>query len=148
MSELKRNYIAGAWTEGVHAEDNINPSDTTDIIGQYAHADAAQTEQAIEAAYRASAGWANASIQYRSDLLDAIGTEILRRKEEIGELVSREEGKTLPEGIGEAMRAGQVFKYFAAEAIRRGGELLDSVRPGLDVSITRAPVGVVGLILP
>jgi acyl-CoA reductase-like NAD-dependent aldehyde dehydrogenase len=148
MSELKQNYIAGAWTEGVHAEDNINPSDTTDIIGQYAHANAAQTEQAIEAAYRASAGWANASIQYRSDLLDAIGTEILRRKEEIGELVSREEGKTLPEGIGEAMRAGQVFKYFAAEAIRRGGELLDSVRPGLDVSITRAPVGVVGLILP
>ena len=62
MSELKRNYIAGAWTEGVHAEDNINPSDTTDIIGQYAHADAAQTEQAIEAAYRASAGWANACI--------------------------------------------------------------------------------------
>jgi aldehyde dehydrogenase (NAD+) len=80
--------------------------------------------------------------------LDAIGTEILRRKEEIGELVSREEGKTLPEGIGEAVRAGQVFKYFAAEAVRRGGELLDSVRPGLDVSITRAPVGVVGLILP
>jgi aldehyde dehydrogenase (NAD+) len=81
-------------------------------------------------------------------MLDNIGSEILRRKEEIGELVSREEGKTLPEGIGEATRAGQVFKFFAGEALRPGGEFIDSIRPGLDVSITRAPMGVVGLILP
>jgi aldehyde dehydrogenase (NAD+) len=81
-------------------------------------------------------------------MLDNIGSEILRRKEELGELVSREEGKTLPEGIGEATRAGQVFKFFAGEALRPGGEFIDSIRPGLDVSITRAPVGVVGLILP
>ena len=63
-------------------------------------------------------------------------------------MVSREEGKTLPEGIGEAMRAGQVFKFFAGEALRLGGEFIDSIRPGLDVSVTRAPMGVVGLILP
>ena len=63
-------------------------------------------------------------------------------------MVSREEGKTLPEGIGEATRAGQVFKFFAGEALRPGGEFIDSIRPGLDVSVTRAPMGVVGLILP
>jgi aldehyde dehydrogenase (NAD+) len=80
--------------------------------------------------------------------LDNIGSEILRRREELGELVSREEGKTLPEGIGEATRAGQVFKFFAGEALRPGGEFIDSIRPGLDVSVTRAPMGVVGLILP
>ncbi|MEL7187022.1 MAG: aldehyde dehydrogenase family protein [Pseudomonadota bacterium] len=145
---MKQNFIAGEWVDGVGAEANINPSDTSDVIGEYALADAAQTEQAIEAAHQALPGWANSPIQQRSDMLDKIGNEILARKEELGELVSREEGKTLPEGIGEAMRAGQIFKYFGAEALRLGGEVFDSVRPGVDVSIIRSPVGVVGLILP
>ena len=148
MKKTKLNFIAGEWLDGASAADNINPSDTSDIIGEYAHASAAQTEQAIDAARQASSAWGNSSIQNRSDMLDNIGSEILRRKEEIGELVSREEGKTLPEGIGEATRAGQVFKFFAGEALRPGGEFIDSIRPGLDVSITRAPMGVVGLILP
>ena len=148
MKKTKRNFIGGEWLEGANAADNINPSDTSDIIGEYAHASAAQTEQAIDAAYQASSAWGNSSIQNRSEILDNIGSEILRRKDELGELVSREEGKTLPEGIGEAMRAGQVFKFFAGEALRLGGEFIDSIRPGLDVSVTRAPIGVVGLILP
>ncbi|MGI9263534.1 MAG: aldehyde dehydrogenase family protein, partial [Gammaproteobacteria bacterium] len=148
MTRLKQNFIAGEWLDGASAEDNINPSDISDVIGEYAQADVAQTEHAIEAACQALPAWANSPIQQRSDMLDKIGTEILARKEELGELVSREEGKTLPEGIGEAMRAGQIFKYFGAEVLRQGGEVFDSVRPGLDVSITRSPVGVVGLILP
>ena len=148
MKRTKRNFIGGEWLEGANAADNINPSDTSDIIGEYAHASAAQTQQAIDAAYQASSAWGNSSIQHRSDILDNIGSEILRRREELGELVSREEGKTLPEGIGEATRAGQVFKFFAGEALRPGGEFIDSIRPGLDVSVTRAPMGVVGLILP
>ena len=148
MKKTKRNFIGGEWLEGANAADNINPSDTSDIIGEYAHASAAQTQQAIDAAYQASSAWGNSSIQRRSDILDNIGSEILQRREELGELVSREEGKTLPEGIGEATRAGQVFKFFAGEALRPGGEFIDSIRPGLDVSVTRAPMGVVGLILP
>ena len=148
MKKTKRNFIGGEWLEGANAADNMNPSDTSDIIGEYAHASAAQTQQAIDAAYQASSAWGNSSIQYRSDILDNIGSEILQRREELGELVSREEGKTLPEGIGEATRAGQVFKFFAGEALRPGGEFIDSIRPGLDVSVTRAPMGVVGLILP
>ena len=93
MKKIKRNFIAGEWLDGASAEDNINPSDTSDIIGEYAHASVAQTEQAIDAAYQAASVWKNSSIQYRSDMLDNIGSEILRRREEIGELVSREEGK-------------------------------------------------------
>ena len=145
---MKQNFIAGEWVDGVDAEANINPSDTSDVIAEYALADAAQTQRAIEAASAAAPGWANSSIQQRSDMLDAIGNEILARKEELGEMVSREEGKTLPEGIGETVRAAQIFKFFGAEALRVSGEIFDSVRPGLDVSVTRPPVGVVGLILP
>src|SRR5690606_17667262 len=67
---------------------------------------------------------------------------------ELGELLSREEGKTLPEGIGEVTRAAQIFDFFAGETLRLAGEILPSARPGLTVEITREPVGVVGIITP
>ena len=62
--------------------------------------------------------------------------------------MAREEGKTLAEGIGETMRAAQVFKFFAGEALRLTGDLQASVRPDIDIEVTREPVGVVGLITP
>jgi aldehyde dehydrogenase (NAD+) len=80
--------------------------------------------------------------------LDAVGTEILARREELGELLSREEVKTRPEGLGEVVRAGQIFKFFGAECVRLSGDKLSSVRPGLEVEVTRQPIGVVGLITP
>jgi hypothetical protein len=92
--------------------------------------------------------WAAGSIQERSNLLDRVGTEILARKDELGRLLSREEGKTLPEGVGEAARAGHIFKFFAGEVLRLTGDKVPSVRPGIDVEVTREPVGVVGLITP
>jgi aldehyde dehydrogenase (NAD+) len=143
-----RNYINGEWIAGASELANINPSDTSDVIGQYAQADAAQTETAIAAARAAFPAWSLATPQQRFDVLDAVGNEILARKEEIGRLLSREEGKTLPEGIGETVRAAMIFKFFAGEALRCGGEIVPSVRPGVGVEVTRAPLGVVGLITP
>jgi len=142
------NYINGEWLRGGETAADVNPSNTGDIVGEYARADAAQAATAIDAARAAFPKWAAASIQQRADILDAIGTEILARKEELGTLLSREEGKTKPEGIGEAARAGSIFKFFAGEALRANGELVPSVRPGLTVEITREPVGVVGMITP
>ena len=69
-------------------------------------------------------------------MLDRVGTEILARKDELGRLLSREEGKTLPEGIGEAARAGQIFKFFAGEALRLAGEQLPRCGPA---STSRSP---------
>ncbi|WP_225770803.1 aldehyde dehydrogenase family protein [Inquilinus sp. Marseille-Q2685] len=142
------NYIAGSWVEGPDASKNVNPSDLSDVIGEYARADRAQAEQAIAAARAAFPKWSMTTLQERHDLLDKIGNTILARKEELGRLLSREEGKTLPEGIGEAARAGQIFKFFAGEVLRIQGEKLASVRPGIDVEITREPIGVIGLITP
>jgi acyl-CoA reductase-like NAD-dependent aldehyde dehydrogenase len=142
------NFIAGQWTPGTQTRPNVNPSDTNDIIGEYAQADADQAAQAIAAAQAAAPGWAASTPQQRFDILDAVGSELLARKDEIGRLLSREEGKTLPEGIGETHRAAMIFKFFAGEALRTGGEALASVRPGVGVEILRQPVGVVGLITP
>jgi aldehyde dehydrogenase (NAD+) len=142
------NYIAGEWVAGATTSPNRNPSDVSDVIGEYAQADAAQTRTAIAAAKAAFPGWTLGSIQERANILDRAGNEILARKDELGRLLSREEGKTLPEGTGEAMRAGQIFKFFAGEVLRLTGDKLPSVRPGIDIEVTREPVGVVGLITP
>jgi aldehyde dehydrogenase (NAD+) len=143
-----KNLIGGEWVDGPRASRNINPSDTRDVVGEYAQADAAQARQAIAAAHQAFGAWSLSTPQQRFDILDAAGSEILARKAELGDLLAREEGKTLPEAIGEVARAGSIFKFFAGEALRIGGEALPSVRPGVGVEVTREPVGVVGLITP
>ncbi|MGA0569137.1 aldehyde dehydrogenase family protein [Variovorax sp. VNK109] len=142
------NLIAGQWTAGSSYSRNINPSDLSDVIGEYAQADAAQVALAVAAAQKAFPFWATGSVQARSDALDKIGNEIIARKDELGTLLAREEGKTKAEGIGEAARAGAIFKFFAGECLRLSGEVLPSVRPGIGVEITREPIGVVGLITP
>jgi len=145
---MTKNYIAGEWVSATDASANINPSNTTDVVGEYARASAAEAERAIAAAYDAFPAWSRSSIQQRHDILKAVGDEILARKEELGRLLSREEGKTLPEGIGEVTRAAQIFLFFSGECLRMAGEKVPSVRPLIDVEITREPVGVVGLITP
>jgi len=145
---MTKNYIAGEWVAASEVSPDINPSNTQDVVGEFARASAADAERAIDAAYDAFPAWSRSSIQQRHDILKAVGDEILARKEELGRLLSREEGKTLPEGIGEVTRAGQIFLFFAGEALRMAGEKLPSVRPLVDVEITREPIGVVGLITP
>ena len=143
-----KNYIGGTWQSGAEELPNINPSDTSDVVGQIAMGDVAALEAAVAAAKAAAPGWAHSTPQQRFDILDAVGSEILARKAELGALLSREEGKTLPEGIGEVGRAGQLFKFFAGETLRISGDVLASVRPGISVEVTREPLGVVGLITP
>lgn len=145
---LHKNFINGEWVGSDHAKDNINPSDLSDIIGSYTQASAADTEAAIAAAKAAFPAWSQTTPQQRADILEAAGVELLARKDEIGKLLAREEGKPLANGIAETMRAGQIFKFFAQETLRVEGVAIASVRPGVDITVTREPLGVVGLICP
>jgi len=145
---MKANFIAGEWISGETARRNINPSERSDIVGEFSSAGTEQVRRAIEAAREACRGWALSSIQLRANALEFIAAELLRRQAELGELLAREEGKTLPEATGEVARAGQTFRFFAGEALRARGEKLASIRPNVDVEITREPVGVVGIITP
>ena len=143
-----KNFINGEWVEGKGVTVDINPSDISDVVGEYGQADVTQTQDAIAAANAALPAWSIATPQQRADALEMIGVELLARKDEIGRMLSREEGKPLANGIAETMRAAQIFKYFAQETLRVEGTALASVRPGVDVMITRESVGVVGLIAP
>lgn len=142
-----QNLIAGEWVGGDDIA-NINPSDTNDVVGTYARATAEDTKAAIAAAKAAFPAWSRSGILERHAILRKTADEILARKEELGRLLSREEGKTLVEGIGETIRASQIFDFFAGECLRLAGEFLPSARPGIGVEVTREPVGVVGIITP
>ncbi|NKC48938.1 aldehyde dehydrogenase family protein [Ochrobactrum anthropi ATCC 49188] len=144
---VHQNLIAGEWVGGDGIA-NINPSDTNDVVGTYARATAEDTKAAIAAAKAAFPAWSRSGILERHAILRKTADEILARKDELGRLLSREEGKTLAEGIGETIRASQIFDFFAGEALRLAGEVLPSARPGIGVEITREPIGVVGIITP
>jgi alpha-ketoglutaric semialdehyde dehydrogenase len=145
---VHKNFIAGEWIEGSSVTVDINPSDVSDVVGEYTQASVAQTETAIGAAKAALPLWSMTTPQQRADALEMIGVELLARKEEIGRMLAREEGKPLSNGIMETVRAAQIFKFFAQETLRIEGVSVASTRPGVDVAITREPVGVVGLICP
>ena len=144
---IYQNLIAGEWV-GTNATKNINPSDTNEVVGLYADGSAEDTKNAIAAAKAAFPAWSRSGIWERHVILKKAGDEIMARKDELGALLAREEGKTLPEAIGETIRASQIFEFFAGEALRLAGETMPSVRPNIGVEITRDPLGVIGIITP
>ena len=142
------HYIGGEWVGDSDVTTNTSPANRDDVIGTYARGDAARVDQAVSAALAAQPSWAAASPQLRHDVLERAGALIVERKNELGRLLAREEGKTIAEAVGETVRASQVFKFFAGEALRNTGDAVASVRPGIDVMIEREAVGVIGLITP
>ena len=147
-TQTLRHFIGGERVSGATLRDSENPSDTRDIVAHYPQAAIAEVDAAVAAANKAFPAWSEASPEFRSDYLDKVGDMILQRREQIGRLLSREEGKTAAEGIGEVTRAGRIFKYFAGEALRLHGQNLASTRAGVDVMTSREPLGVFGLITP
>ena len=148
MTQSYQNYIAGEWVSGGSEIENRNPSDVSDIIGLYAQASTDQLDQALDQARVAQVEWAATGIEKRYNVLMAIGTEMMARAEELGTLLSREEGKPIAEGKGEVYRAGQFFTYYAAETLRQMGDTADSVRDGIEIDVRREALGIVGIISP
>ncbi|MDA8646214.1 aldehyde dehydrogenase family protein [Porticoccaceae bacterium] len=147
-SKVHQNYINGQWVDGYDVINNVNPSDISDTVGQYAKANADDCAAAVAAANVAFDSWSQSALEQRKAILDMIGSELISRSAEIGEILAREEGKTLAEGIGEVARAGQFFQYYGAEVLRLMGENTASVRPGVDVEVHREPLGVIGVVTP
>ena len=148
MTDLKKNYIAGEWISGIAEIENRNPSDLSDLVGMFAQASADDLEAALDQAKQAQKEWEAYGMERKQAVLMNIGNELMARAEELGTLLSREEGKPIAEGKGEVFRAGQFFTYYAAECLRQIGENADSVRPGVEIDVRREPVGVVAVISP
>lgn len=143
-----RNFIDGAWRDAELSLQTLNPSDLDERVGLYAAAGVAEAEEAIAAARGAAPGWARFNMQARADILRRVGEALAARAEEIGTLLSREEGKTLKEGVGEVHRAAQVFHYYSGEVVRHPGQWYNSMRDGHNIIVSHEPVGVVLAITP
>jgi alpha-ketoglutaric semialdehyde dehydrogenase len=142
------SVVDGQPVTGVDERPDVNPSDLADVVAVASIAGPDVARDAVAAADAAFPAWSRTTPWQRAEVLDRAGTEILARADELGDLLAREEGKTLPEARGEVVRAGQIMKYFAGVALQPHGQALDSVRPGIEVTVTREPVGVVSVITP
>ena len=94
------------------------------------------------AARAAFPGWADASPEVRSDVLDRAGSLMMERREPSAVCCRAKRARPWPKGIGETVRAGRILKYFAGEALRLHGQNLASIRPGVEIQTYRQPVGV------
>src|SRR5437764_11075033 len=92
--DVKGNYIAGAWVIGDELLQDLNPSNLSDVVGEFSRSSAEQTRIAIAAAREAFKSWSH-SVQLRFAMLHRIGDEMLARREELGMLLSREQGVSI-----------------------------------------------------
>lgn len=142
------SLIDGQWASEDGDMENVNPSDLSEPICQVANASAEQALLAIEAAHRAQPGWAKIGLQARAQILKEIGRGIVDNSDDLAHTLAKEQGKTLVEARGEVQRAADIFDYFSGEVFRLSGEIFQSVRPGVEIEISRDPLGVVSLITP
>jgi aldehyde dehydrogenase (NAD+) len=145
-----KNYIAGEWVGSASGEtfENHNPANTKDVIGTFPAATKADVERAIEAANEALPGWANTPPPNRGAILDKMSQILDARQDEFARELTREEGKTLAEAKGEVLRARDIFKYYAGEGWRMGGQVLPSNIAGELLYTRREALGAVALITP
>jgi alpha-ketoglutaric semialdehyde dehydrogenase len=144
------NYIAGEWRPAQSGEtfEDRSPANTDDLVGRFAASGKDDVEAAISAAAEAAAGWRNTSAIARANILHKAAAILESRVNDVGRELTREEGKTLKEGIGETTRAVQILRYFAGEAQQPSGEHYPSMNPLTLLYSVREPLGVVGLITP
>ncbi|WP_312783036.1 aldehyde dehydrogenase family protein [Brevundimonas sp.] len=142
------HWINGEKVSSERPGESLNPSNTNEIVARVPQGAAAEVDAAVAAAKAAFPAWSEASPEVRSDILDRASNILMDRREQVGRLMAREEGKTLQESIGETARSARILKYFAGEALRVHGQNLMSVRPGVEIQTYRQAVGVFGLITP
>ncbi len=149
MVETFKNYIAGEWvsaSDGAVIE-NLNPA-TGEVIGYFASATREDTLRAIAAAREALPAWAALPGPARGAILDKAAQIIHTRADELAETLTREEGKTLAESKAEVLRARDIFRYYAGEGFRAGGEVIPANTPETLLFTKSEPLGVVAVITP
>jgi len=148
MTNIYGSLINGEWCNVGNEIANINPSESSQVLGHLISANARQIDDAVSAARHAQPLWSAVKLEDKKNILYSIGQELMDRSDEIGKILSSEEGKPFAEGRGEVFRAGEFYQYYAAECLRQIGESAASVRPNIDIEISREPIGVAGLITP
>ncbi len=140
-------YIDGSWVAGSGTLDVIDPSDGT-VITQVATSSDEQNLAAIAAADKASASWAATAPRVRGEILRKAFEIMIAEADSIAELISRENGKALPDAKGEVLYAAEFFRWFSEEAVRNSGDFRMAPAGDKRILVTHQPIGVSLLITP
>lgn len=145
-----RNFVGGEWvaSESTKSTPNLNPADTRDVLGHMPLSSADEARRAVDAARAAFPAWRDTPPPVRGAILFRAQAILDKEREELARLVSREEGKTIREALGEIQRSINVLEYIAAEGRRIGGHTVPSELPNNFCYTVRQPVGVVACITP
>lgn len=145
-----RSFIGGKWIDSTSGKTtpNINPADTTDFIGEAQMCTREEARSAVEAAYNAFKGWKRTPAPARGRILTVMARLMEQHKEELAQLLTHEEGKTISEARGEVQRATNVMEFCAGETRRLNGETIPSELPSNFAYTIKEPHGVVALITP
>ena len=142
------NFINGEWIVAAETFENTNPAVTGEIVAYHAKGTAADATRAIDAASEAFDSWRRVGAVERANILYKASDLLIARAQEIGRDLTREEGKTLKEGIGETMRAAGIIRYYAGEVLQPNGEHYPSANFQTLLYTQREPLGVIGMITP
>ncbi|MDQ3750250.1 MAG: aldehyde dehydrogenase family protein [Acidobacteriota bacterium] len=147
---IYRNFINGEWVESSSDKtiQNINPANTRDIIGTVKLATRDEAQKAVEAAYNAFRDWKNTPAPTRGRIVAKAARLLEDNKEDLAQILTREEGKTISESRGELQRAINVAEFCAGESRRLNGETIQSELPANFAYTIKQPHGVVALITP
>ena len=150
MSQEYRNFIGGEWVAGSGGDwiEVRNPADTDEVLGVVPAATVADAQAAIGAARDAFPKWAGLTAPERGRVLHRAANLMEAKADEWTTLLTREEGKTRAEARGEVLRAVDLFRYFAGEAWRIGGDMLPADTPHTLLYSIRVPLGAVAIITP
>src|SRR5687768_9318408 len=148
--ETYRNFINGKWVESASSKsvDNLNPANTDDVIGTIKQATREEARAAVEAAADAFQSWRRTPAPARGKIVAKAARLMEEHKEELAQLLTREEGKTIGEARGEVQRATNVVEFCAGESRRLNGETIPSELPANFAYTIKEPHGVVALITP
>jgi len=147
---IYRSFIGGKWIDSASGRTvpNINPADTNDIIGEAQVCTRDEARSAVEAAYAAFKAWRKTPAPARGKILMKVARLMEERNEELAQLLTREEGKTISEARGEVKRATNVVEFCAGETRRLNGETIQSELPDNFAYTIKEPHGVVALVTP
>ena len=150
MTKTFQNFIAGAWcapASGAHFE-NRNPADTRDLIGRFPLSTAADVDRAVASATRGFELWRRTPAPARGDVLRRIGDLLVKRKEEIADLMTREMGKPLTETRGDVQEGIDTAYYAATIGRQLAGRTVPSEMPNKWAMSFLRPIGVAGIVTP
>ena len=145
-----RNFIGGEWvdSESARSVPNVNPADTREVLGHVPLSTVEETRAAVVAARGAFSAWRDTPAPVRGRILFQVQALMDKEKEELARLLTREEGKTLKESMGEIQRTINILEYTAGEGRRSGGSTVPSELPHNFCYTLRQPLGVVACITP